>query len=96
MSRASIQEALRRLSARANPPQKELPMDWRKTVSQLNDQLNTSYNSNLENMLDRLGYQPKRNNMDVILPAVSVFGAGLLVGARWARRLVGHVGQVVI
>ena len=56
-------------------------MDWRKTVSQLNDQLNTSYNSNLENMLDRLGYQPKRNNMDVILPAVSVFGAGLLVGA---------------
>ena len=56
-------------------------MDWRKTVQQLNDQLNNTYSNNVENVLDRMGYQPKRTNMDVILPAVSVFGAGLLVGA---------------
>jgi len=81
MSKNPIQEALRRLSERSNTSRKELPMDWRKTVQQLNDQLNNTYSNNVENVLDRMGYQPKRTNMDVILPAVSVFGAGLLVGA---------------
>lgn len=81
MSKNPIQEALRRLSERSNTSRKELPMDWRKTVQQLNDQLNNTYSNNVENVLDRMGYQPKRSNMDVILPAVSVFGAGLLVGA---------------
>ncbi len=56
-------------------------MDWRKTVSQLNSQLNNTYDNGVGNLLDRLGYEPKRNTSDVILPALSVFSAGLVVGA---------------
>lgn len=56
-------------------------MDWRKTVSQLNSQLNNTYDNGVGNMLDRLGYEPKRASSDVILPALSVFSAGLVVGA---------------
>lgn len=56
-------------------------MEWKKAVQQLNSQLNDSYDNGLENVLDRLGYEPKRNNVDVIVPALSVFSAGVVVGA---------------
>ena len=60
---------------------KEFDMDWRKTLSQLNNQPSSSYDSGMGNMLDRLGYEPKRTSTDVILPAISIFSAGLVVGA---------------
>lgn len=56
-------------------------MDWRKTVAQLNSQLNNSYDTGVESVLDRLGLEPKRQNTDMILPALSIFSAGLVVGA---------------
>ncbi len=60
---------------------KEIPMDLRKTLNQLNSQFNSTYDSGVSNVLDRLGYEPKRSSSDMILPALSVFSAGLVVGA---------------
>ena len=60
---------------------KEIPVDWRKTLSQLNSQINDTYDNGMDNVLDRLGYEPKRTGSDVILPALSIFSAGLVVGA---------------
>lgn len=56
-------------------------MDWRKTVNQLNSQIGSTYNSNVDALLDRLGLEPKRSTMEIVVPALSVFGAGLVVGA---------------
>lgn len=60
---------------------KEIDMDWRKTLNQLNGQINSTYDSGVEGLFDRLGYEQKRTNTDFVIPAISVFGAGLLVGA---------------
>jgi hypothetical protein len=56
-------------------------MDWRKTLNNVNSTLSNSYDSGLENVLDRLGYEQKRSSTDVIVPALGIFSAGLVVGA---------------
>lgn len=56
-------------------------MDWRKTLNNVNSSLSNSYDNGLDNVLDRLGYEQKRSNSDVILPALGIFSAGLVVGA---------------
>ena len=55
-------------------------MDLRRTLNQLNSQIGQTYDTGLERVLDRLGYEPKRETTDMILPALSIFGAGLVVG----------------
>lgn len=55
-------------------------MDLRRTLNQLNSQIGNTYDSGVERLLDRLGYEPKRANTDMIVPALSIFGAGLVVG----------------
>lgn len=56
-------------------------MDWRKTLNNVNSSLSNTYDNGLDNVLDRLGYEQKRSNTDVILPALGIFSAGLVVGA---------------
>jgi len=63
------------------PQPKDLPVDWRKTVSQLNSQIGNTYGNGVDAVLDRLGLEPKRSNTELIVPAVTVFSAGLVVGA---------------
>lgn len=55
-------------------------MDLRRTMNQLNSQIGSTYDSGVERLLDRLGYEPKRGNTDMLVPALSIFGAGLVVG----------------
>ncbi len=60
---------------------RENQMDWRKSLNQLNSQLSNRYDSGVSNVLDRLGFEPKREPQDYILPAIGIFSAGLVVGA---------------
>ena len=56
-------------------------MDWRKTAQNLNSQLNQTYDVGRENLLERLGLEHKRSNMEIVVPALSVFSAGVILGA---------------
>jgi hypothetical protein len=56
-------------------------MDWRKTLNNVNSSLSNTYDTGLDSVLDRLGYEQKRSNTDVIMPALGIFSAGLVVGA---------------
>jgi hypothetical protein len=56
-------------------------MDWRKTLSNVNNTLSHTYDSGLESLLDRLGYEHKRSTADIVVPALGIFSAGLVVGA---------------
>lgn len=40
-----------------------------------------SYDSGVSNMLDRFGLEQQRSTMEIVVPAVAVFGAGLAIGA---------------
>lgn len=56
-------------------------MDWRKTLQDLNDTMSSSYENSVNALLDRMGLEHKRSTMDMMLPALGIFGAGLAVGA---------------
>ncbi len=56
-------------------------MDLRKTINQLNSQLNHTYDNGMERVLDRLGLETKRDTTDYIMPSLGIFSAGLVVGA---------------
>ena len=56
-------------------------MNWRKTLEQLNNQLSSTYDSGVDSVIDRLGLEAKRDSSDFILPAISLFSAGIVVGA---------------
>ncbi len=56
-------------------------MDWKKSLQNINDSMSNTYESSVSSVLDRLGLEQKRNTMDVVLPALGIFGAGIAVGA---------------
>ncbi len=56
-------------------------MDWRKSFQNLNDSVSNTYDSSMNSVLDRLGLEQKRGTMEVVLPALGIFGAGIAVGA---------------
>jgi hypothetical protein len=56
-------------------------MDIKKILNDMNKQVSSGYDSGMENLLDRLGLEQKRSTMEVLLPMLGVFGAGIAVGA---------------
>lgn len=56
-------------------------MDWKKNLQSFNDSARNSYDSSVSALLERMGLEQKRSTMEVILPALGIFGAGMAVGA---------------
>lgn len=56
-------------------------MDWKKSLQNINDSMSNTYESSVNTLLDRLGLEQKRSTMDVLLPSLGIFGAGIAVGA---------------
>lgn len=56
-------------------------MDWKKSLEGINDSARNTYESSMNAVLDRLGLEQKRSTMEVVLPALGIFGAGMAVGA---------------
>jgi len=56
-------------------------MDWRKTLEDARSSVHSRYDQSLESLLDRMGLEQKRSTMEVVLPALGIFGAGIAVGA---------------
>ena len=56
-------------------------MDWKKSFQNFNDSARNTYDSSMNSLLDRMGLEQKRSTMEVILPALGIFGAGMAVGA---------------
>lgn len=56
-------------------------MDWKKVFTDVNRQVSSSYDSSVESLLERMGLEQKRSTMEIILPVIGVFGAGIAVGA---------------
>lgn len=56
-------------------------MDWRKSMQELNDSMSNKYESSVNALLNRMGLEHKRSTMEIMLPAIGIFGAGIAVGA---------------
>lgn len=56
-------------------------MDWKKFISEANRNIGDRYDAGVENILDRMGLEPKRSTAEVLFPMLGVFGAGIAVGA---------------
>jgi hypothetical protein len=56
-------------------------MDFKKSFQNINDSARNTYDSTASALLERLGLEQKRSSMEVILPALGIFGAGMAVGA---------------
>ena len=56
-------------------------MDLRRLLDNAQGSVRSTYDSGVETLLDRLGLEQKRSTMEVVLPAMAIFGAGLAVGA---------------
>ncbi len=56
-------------------------MDIRSLLENAQRQAATSYDSGVNTLMERLGLEQKRTTMEVVMPAVAIFGAGLAVGA---------------
>lgn len=56
-------------------------MDIKKLVENAQRQATTTYDKSVDAVLERLGLEPKRSAMEIVLPALGVFGAGIAVGA---------------
>ncbi|MEZ4461882.1 MAG: YtxH domain-containing protein [bacterium] len=56
-------------------------MDWKKALEQAQRSMTSTYDSGVDAVLDRLGLEPRKSTMEIMLPALGVFGAGIAVGA---------------
>lgn len=56
-------------------------MDLKKALSNVNSSIGDTYDNSMNAVLDRLGLEHKRSTMEVVLPALGIFGAGIAVGA---------------
>lgn len=56
-------------------------MDLNELLENLNSSVSSSYDRNMEKVLDQLGLEKKQATRDVVLPALGIFGAGIAVGA---------------
>lgn len=56
-------------------------MDLRRLLENAQGSVRDTYDSGVEALLDRLGLEQKRSTMEVVMPALAIFGAGLAVGA---------------
>jgi hypothetical protein len=60
---------------------KEKLMDVRSLLENAQRSVSTRYDQSVDALLDRMGLEQKRSTMEVVLPALGIFGAGLAVGA---------------
>ena len=56
-------------------------MDWKRVFTDVNRQVSNTYDSSVDSLLDRMGLEQKRSTMEILLPVLGVFGAGIAVGA---------------
>lgn len=56
-------------------------MDVRSLLESAQGSVRNTYDSGVDSLLDRLGLEQKRSTMEVVLPALAIFGTGLAVGA---------------
>lgn len=56
-------------------------MDIRRALEGAKGQLGHGYDAATERLLERLGLEHKRSTMEVVLPAIGIFAAGVTVGA---------------
>ena len=56
-------------------------MNLKDALKDLKNSVSSTYDRSVDAVLDRLGLEPKRSTMDVVLPALGIFGAGIAVGA---------------
>jgi hypothetical protein len=56
-------------------------MDWKKSFQNINNSARDTYDSTANAVLERMGLEQKRSAMEVVLPALGIFGAGMAVGA---------------
>ncbi|NND02496.1 MAG: YtxH domain-containing protein [Acidimicrobiia bacterium] len=56
-------------------------MDIRRIMENAQGTVRNTYDSGVGQLLDRLGLEQKRSTMEVVLPALAIFGTGLAVGA---------------
>jgi hypothetical protein len=56
-------------------------MDWKKAVEVASRGAHDRYDHSVDALLDRLGLEHKRQTMDMLFPALGIFGAGLIIGA---------------
>lgn len=60
---------------------REKNMDWKRAFDQAQRSVSSTYDSGVEALLDRMGLEQRRSTMEVLLPALGIFGAGIAVGA---------------
>lgn len=68
-------------------------MDLNELLENLNSSVSSSYDRNMEKVLDQLGLEQKRATQDVVLPALGIFGAGIAVGASLGLLFAPKQGQ---
>lgn len=56
-------------------------MDFKKILNDMNKQVTSSYDTGVESLLERMGLEQKRSTVEMMLPMLGVFGAGIAVGA---------------
>lgn len=56
-------------------------MNFRNILDNVNRTVSSTYDNRMEAVLDRIGLEQKRTTLDILLPALGIFGAGLAVGA---------------
>lgn len=56
-------------------------MDIRRLLENAQGSVRSTYDTGVESLLDRLGLEQQRSTMEVVLPALAIFGTGLAVGA---------------
>lgn len=56
-------------------------MDVRRLLENAQGSVRSTYDSGVESLLERLGLEQKRSTMEIVLPALAIFGTGLAVGA---------------
>lgn len=56
-------------------------MDWKRAFDQAQRSVSSTYDSGVDALLDRMGLEQRRSTMEVLLPALGIFGAGIAVGA---------------
>ena len=68
-------------------------MDIRAILENAQGSVRSTYDTGVESLLDRLGLEQKRSTMEVVLPSLAIFGAGLAVGAALGIMLAPKRGE---
>ncbi len=56
-------------------------MDWKNVLDQTQRSATNTYDGVQSGVLNRLGLEPKRSTMELMLPALGIFGVGIAVGS---------------